>query len=58
MDGWIMQNAQWAGSVSVGSFDAAYQVAGSGDFNHSGTADILWRNPTTGQTNEWLLAAV
>lgn len=56
MDGWIMNNGQWSGSVSVGSFDANYIVAGSGDFDRSHTADILWRNPFTGQANEWLLA--
>ena len=56
IDGWVMQNSQWAGSFSLGSRDPAYTIAGSGDFNHTGSADILWRNPATGQTGEWLLA--
>jgi hypothetical protein len=58
MDGWVMQNGQWFSSISFGPLSPAYSVAGSGDFNHSGTADVLWHNQTTGQTSEWLLAPV
>ena len=34
---------------------SAWMVAGTGDFNRDGFADILWRNSTTGQTLIWLL---
>ena len=30
-----------------------YQVAGIGDFNHDGTSDVLWFNPTTRHVDEW-----
>ena len=56
VEGWVMQNGQWSSSVTLGSFDPAYRVAGTGDFDHSLTADVLWHNPTTGQVSEWLFA--
>ena len=51
-----MLNGNWAQSASLGTFDPAYQLAGTGDFNHDFNGDLLWRNPTTGQTGMWLLA--
>ena len=32
----------------------SWQVDGIGDFNGDGRDDILWRNPSTGQTTDWL----
>ncbi len=32
----------------------SWQIAGTGDFNGDGRADILWRNPTTGEITNWL----
>jgi VCBS repeat-containing protein len=43
----------WAGSGDLGYRGDHYQVAGVGDFNGDGTADVLWRNPTTGRVDEW-----
>jgi hypothetical protein len=51
----MMQNGQWSASVSLGSYDPAYRLAATGDFNHAGGADVLWHNATTGQTGSWLL---
>jgi hypothetical protein len=47
---------QWAGSPDLGSHGVGWQVGGVGDFNHDGTSDVLWRNTTTGQVDEWQLA--
>ena len=44
-----------AGSVDLGSHGPAYDVVGVGDFNGDGASDVLWRNATTGQVDEWRL---
>jgi hypothetical protein len=42
--------------VSVGAgVTAGWQVYGAGDFNADGTADIVFRNPTTNQNAIWLM---
>ena len=33
---------------------AGRSIVGSGDFNGDGRDDLLWRNPSTGQTTDWL----
>jgi hypothetical protein len=32
----------------------SWQIVGSGDFNGDGRDDLLWRNPSPGQTTDWL----
>jgi len=57
VDEWHMQNGNWAGSQPLGIYNpgdpAGWKFAGIGDFNGDGTSDVLWRNPTTGQMDEW-----
>lgn len=47
----------WGGSIDPGAHSTSYQVAGVADFDGDGTKDILWRNPTTGQVDEWHMAS-
>jgi len=55
---WTMRDTRIASGadVSVGGkpirVDASWSVAGIGDFNDDGKADILWRN-TSGEIAEW-----
>ena len=35
--------------------DRNWQIAAIGDFNANGQSDILWRNPTTGEMDGWVL---
>jgi len=42
-------------TVDIGLHPAGYGVAGIGDFNHDGTSDVLWYNPTTRDTDIWSL---
>jgi hypothetical protein len=32
-----------------------WQIAGTGDFNNDGSADLLWQNTATGQRAIWLM---
>ena len=57
---WFMNGATISGSADVTSGgvavrpDASWSVAGIGDFDADGHADILWRN-TNGSLVEWLM---
>jgi hypothetical protein len=44
-----------AGGGSVSYVSSGWNIAGIGDFNGDGKADILWRNSTTGQVYIWLM---
>jgi uncharacterized membrane protein len=48
-------DGQWTGSVDLGTFNPAFQVAAVNDFSGDGTSDVLWRNPTTGQMEGWVM---
>jgi hypothetical protein len=57
---WLMNGTAIAGSGDLTSGgvaarpDASWSVAGVGDLNHDGRADILWRN-SSGALAEWLM---
>jgi len=46
----------WMASVDVGAHPAGWSPAGIADFNHDGTGDLGWFNPTTGDVDIWELA--
>jgi hypothetical protein len=49
---WQMNGASIASSEVIGSITSDWSVAGIGDFNGDGMADVLWRN-STGSLAEW-----
>ncbi len=55
VDEWLLVDGEWAVSAQPGSIPSGYQVAGTGDFTGDGTSDILWQNPSNGDTQEWLI---
>ncbi len=52
MNGTTLGGASGATTLQIGS---AYRVAGVGDLNGDGYADIIWRNTTTGDNILWAM---
>jgi hypothetical protein len=42
---WFMKGTQLISSQGLGSLSVTWSVAGTGDFNGDGMADIVWREP-------------
>ena len=57
---WYMNNATWTGSAELISVaDPTWQIAGTGDFDKNGSADILWRyNGAGGYNVIWYMNGV
>ena len=54
-----MNGTEIAGSMDVNTVaDMNWAIAGDGDYNGDGNADILWRNRTTGQNWLYLMIIV
>ena len=50
-----MKDGNWRDSLPLGTFDANAPLAAVNDFNGDGVADILFRNPTTGKVDGWVI---
>src|SRR3546814_20546478 len=50
----MCRSASATTGLAVTALAAPWQVAGTGEFNADGKADILWRNPTSGANVIWL----
>jgi hypothetical protein len=51
---WFMAGGAVIGDYSIGNL-TGYTLTGTGDFNHDGTADMLWRNNSSGVVETWLM---
>ena len=52
---WLVQNSQWAGSVSFGAHPPGATLVDVGDFDHNGVSDIKCRNIADNSVDTWLL---
>jgi hypothetical protein len=51
MNGAVRAAQAWVGNVS----DTGYRIAGTGDYDGDGQADILWHHNTRGEVWVWLM---
>jgi hypothetical protein len=50
-----MNGAAVAGTGTIGSPGAGWEVKRIADFNGDGKADLLWQDPTTGAVAIWFM---
>jgi hypothetical protein len=51
-----MRTPRWSASVDSGTHPAGWLPVSTGDFNHDGTADVLWFNAASGDVDLWKIA--
>jgi hypothetical protein len=53
---WLMNNnGMVMSALGVGNVPTNWVIAGTGDFNRDGYADILWRDNNSGGVAMWLM---
>jgi hypothetical protein len=53
---WLMSGWTVTSSAAFGTVDLNWQIAGVGDFDGDGKADLVWRNTATGDVAMWLMS--
>jgi hypothetical protein len=54
---WLMNGTNWDGSYELlPNVSTDWSIAGSGDFNADGEADIVWQNTSTGDRSIWFMS--
>ena len=52
---WVMNASTVTGVIDLPTVDRSWRVFGSGDFNHDGHADIVWRSSNLSYTAVWFM---
>jgi len=54
---WLMTGTSWDGSyAALPQVATTWSIAGTGDFNADGQADIVWQNTSTGDRSIWFMS--
>jgi Tol biopolymer transport system component len=51
----VAQTVSTPAASDLGSHGATWPISGVSDFDGNGTSDVLWRSPSTGQVDQWVL---
>jgi hypothetical protein len=52
---WLLQNGVFSGStINLSTVPVGWHIAGAGDFNGDGFADLVWENTVIGERAIWL----